>query len=214
MPEVKRSSAIALACAALLLGAGGGVAGTLALSPGESGPNTEAGITLPETVGGLRPEPEVVREVAGADNTAALEGAQTREEILAEAAAALSASRGGATAAAATYADDELEVLITIFAVADDSPRLWTAQETEAGPEYLKLATPMEWVEREGEAECLVRALRPLPAGSDAEEVEATVLHCQLRTPEVTVMLQPNGSLEPHEALGLLILAAAQTELD
>lgn len=216
MPASQHSTpTVLVAAVALVAGVAAGTVGTLIVTGSDdSGPNTDATITLPDTLGGMRLEEEVVHEVAGEDNAAALEGVADRERVLAEATEALSDSRDGATAVSARYADDDLMTQVTLLAVAQDSPRLWSIQDTESGPEVLQLATPMEWVVREAEAECLVRAVRVQPAGTDPAEVETTVVRCQQRNPEMTVVLEVNGQMEADLGLRLTLEAAAGVSLD
>jgi len=174
----------------VLVGAAGTVAALLALgwSAGSAAGGSAMTLTLPQTADGLRTETEVVTELRGGP----IEG---REEAFAETADLLSASRGGAAAAVQGYADEDLEVRVTVWAVADESPRLWASQEGEKVAELSGLATPWEWVERdaggEGEepVECVMRVINPTMAGSD-EEPEATVLECQLVTDGVTLLLE------------------------
>ncbi|WP_256840094.1 hypothetical protein [Ornithinimicrobium faecis] len=170
----------------LLVGLGWSADGSQASTSGE--------LVLPDTADGLRLQDVVMEEMSDrpADELLAQGRAETAE--------LLSASRGGAPAAAQTYADDELETRVTVWAVADESPSLWSAAESDALAESMRTKTPFEWVERGETAEdgstveCLLRATNPALQDSD-KETEAHVQECQLVTDGVTLILQ-GGNLD------------------
>lgn len=145
-------------------------------------------LTLPQTANGLRTEAAVAEELGGGPQ-------EERAEALAETAELLSQSRGGVPAAVQAYADEELLLRPTVWAVAEESPPLWTSQEGEATAKLLHITTPMEWVERADAAEdgsqteCLVRAINPIREGNEGEP-ETTITHCQLVVDDLTVILQ------------------------
>lgn len=188
------------------LAAGGGavigaaaVAAVLAgLGWGPSGGSGSAGgsVTLPDTVSGLRPEGDVVEELRG-------EPIEGRAEGLVETVELLSASRSGAAAAGQDYADDDLEERFTVWAVADESPALWSPQESEAFAELMALETPMEWVERDGDVECLVYPAQPVLRGRGGE-VEMRIRQCQLVQDGVTLVLTGMGDGTISRPAGIL----------
>lgn len=173
-----------------VVGAGVAVAMLLALgwSSGE-GTGSSAGdgisVTLPDTAGGLRPQVEVLKELGREEPGGRLVG-------LAETAELLSVSRGGAVASVRGYADDSWEEQYTVWAVADESPALWSPQGSEAFAEVAGLATPMEWVERDGDVECLVYPAMPV-LRDQGGEVELRIRHCQLVQDGVTLLLTGTG---------------------
>lgn len=176
----------AVLAVALLLGLG--------WSAGESQASTSGELVLPETADGLRLQHVVMEEMSGQPADERL------SEQLVETAGLLSTSRGGAPASAQAYADDDLESIVTVWAVAAESPSLWTSAESESLAESMQLKTPFEWVEK-GEAaedgslvECLMRVSNPVMRDSD-QETEALVQQCQLVTDGVTLTLQ-GGSLD------------------
>lgn len=173
-----------------ILGAGAAVAALLAIgwsAEGGTGGGQDATLTLPDTADGLRSEEAVVMELRG-------EAVPGREEALAETAELLGDSRGGLAADVQAYAAEDLDLRVTVWAVAQESSPLWSSQESEAMAELMNLASPMEWVERdgdveEGQVECLMRTLNPAPRDR-GDEVEAVVTECQLVTDGVTLVLQ------------------------
>lgn len=175
-----------------VVGAAAAVAVLLALgwSSADAADGVES-LTLPDTAAGLRTDTDVMTEARGAP----IEG---RQEAMDESAELLSQSRDGAAAGVQAYSDDDLEVRVTVWAVADESPRLWTSQDGEAMAELMGMAHPMQWVERdvsseeERDVECLMQARQPVIAGSDAE-VDAFPTECQLVTDGVTLILQGSG---------------------
>ncbi|WP_131106263.1 hypothetical protein [Ornithinimicrobium sufpigmenti] len=175
------------------LAAGGGVilgaVATIAVLYGLGwGPDDgldESTITLPETADGLRTETAVVEDLRG-------EPLAGREEALTETAELLSASRGGAATAVQAYASDDYDERFTVWAVADESPSLWSDQESEALAELMGLKTSMEWVERDGNVECLVEPAMPMLDGSD-RDVELRVGQCQLVQEGMTLVLTGMG---------------------
>lgn len=211
--QVKGRVWLAAGCA-LIVGVAVGAGGALALG-GDEGPDTGATLTLPGTLDGLRPEAEVVQEVAGSDNTAALEAAELRETVREEAAAKLSNAYGGAATSSSSYSDDGLETRIEVFAVAASTPAVWSAQDAESAPELLRLATPMEWVEAAGDAQCLVRTVLTYPEGTDPADIESYAVRCQVAQEDLTVILEPRGSqLPPERGLELVQLAADELGVD
>lgn len=177
----------AVLAVALLMGLGWSADGSEASTSGE--------LVLPETADGLRLQSVVMEEMSSQQVDDQL------SEQLVETAELLSASRGGAPATAQAYVDDGVETRVTIWAVAAESPSLWSAEESEALAERMKLKTPFEWVER-GEAaedgsqvECLLRVTNPAMQDSD-QETDAHVQECQLVTDGVTLILQGGGNLD------------------
>lgn len=161
--------------------------GADAVSAGQEPPGS---LTLPDAAGGLRPQAEVLGEPSE----------PLREQALEETAQLLSESRQGAAASVRAYADEHLETMVTVWAVAQESPPLWSPQEAELMAQVLGTVTPMEWVEREGEVECLVRPLTVAfegrggggteanPEGETAA-VEIVLDRCQLVDDGVTLLL-------------------------
>lgn len=199
----------AVAGCALVVGAAVGAGGAYAIGGGDSGPDAGATLTLPETLDDLRPESAVVAEVAGSDNTAALEAAELRETVHGEAAAKLSTAHGGSATTSAGYSDDGLETRVTVFAVAASSPALWSVQDAESAPEMLGMATTMEWVEADGDAQCLVRTTTAYPEGTDPADIESFAVRCQVVRDDLTVLLEPSGSqMTPDRGMALVRLAA------
>lgn len=177
-----RSSSWLAAGGGAVVGAAAAVGLLLALgwSGDSSAPDRTVG--LPETAGGLRTEAVVMPEER---RDALLQ----RQAALSETAELLSVSRGGAETAVQSYLADEFEEHFTIWAVADESPPLWSSQDGEAVAELQGTKTPMEWVERDGDVECLVRTVNPVLRDSDAE-VAYQVTHCQLVHDGVTLIFQ------------------------
>lgn len=176
----------AVLAVALLLGLG--------WSAGESQASTSGELVLPETADGLRLQHVVMEEMSGQPVDERL------SEELVETAGLLSASRGGAPATAQAYADDDLESFLKVWAVAAESPSLWTPEESEALAESMRIQTPFEWVEK-GEAaedgsqvECILRVMNPAMRDSD-HEAEVRARQCQLVTDGVTLILQ-GGNLD------------------
>lgn len=176
----------AVLAVALLVGMGWSADGSQGSASGE--------LVLPETADGLRLQSVVMEEMSSQP------AEETFSEQLVETAGLLSASRGGAPAAAQFYSDDDLETRVTVWAVAAESPSLWTSAESESLAESMQLKTPFEWVER-GEAaedgsqvECLMRVTNPVMRDSD-QETDAHVQQCQLVTDGVTLILQ-GGTLD------------------
>lgn len=151
--------------------------------PDDSGGGSIA--ALPDTAGGLRTETAVVTDLRGEP----LEG---RADMLEETAELLSASRGGAATATQAYADDNLDQRYTVWAVADGSSALWSPDESEAAAEVMMLETPMEWVERDGDVECLVQPVTLVRRDSGGE-VEVRVDRCQLVREGTTLLLVASG---------------------
>lgn len=203
---------LAAGCA-LIAGIALGAGGALALG-GDDGPDSGATVTLPEQLDGMRPEADVITEVIGSDNAGAVETVQNRQTVRDEATVTLSAAYGGATTASAAYSDDELETSVTVFAVAATSPGLWSSQDTESAPEILHLATPMEWVEVDGDAQCLTRPQTPYREGTDPADIESYVVRCQVSAEDHTVILEVQGSqMPPERGLELVQLAADEVEI-
>lgn len=194
------------------LAAGGGAvvgaaaAVALLLALGWSGDSSYSGsFSLPETAGGLSPEADVIPEER---RDALLE----RQAAVTDTAELLSTSRGGAPTAVRTYMDEELEERFTIWAVADESPSLWSSQDSELVAELQGMKTPMEWVERDGDVECLVRAINPARRDSDAEVVY-NVTHCQLVQDGVTLMFEGVSHDNVRRPAQVLREVAAHLEL-
>lgn len=173
-----------------LAAAGGAVAGAAAtvvalLGLGwtpDRAPDEEP-IVLPDTAGGLRTEAVVMEEARG-------EPIQGQQEALAETAELLSTSRGGAAAAVQSYLSEDLDERFTVWAVADGSPGLWSSQESETFAEVSGLASPMQWVERSGEVECLVEPADLSLALRGEGEVVPRILQCQLVHEGTTLLLE------------------------
>lgn len=222
VPRTRLWTTALAAVAGLVVGAGGAVAVGATRPPAPPAqsetsltdddattPGAEAGagatLTLPATIGGMRPEAEVV----AAFGERAVARAQDSQRVLDELADTLSAAHAGAGATSATYADDDLEMHIRVFAVAAPSPGLWSSQDAEALAEQLGLARPVEWVERDGDAECLVRQHSNLfRTGTDPADVEHQVILCQLVETDLTVLLEGPPSLTLEHALDLIREAA------
>ncbi|GAA1135646.1 hypothetical protein GCM10009583_01710 [Ornithinicoccus hortensis] len=204
---------LAAGCA-LIAGVALGAGGARALG-GDDGPDSSATVTLPEQLDGMRPEADVIAEVVGgSDNAGAQETVRKRQTVRDEATVTLSAAYGGATTAGAAYSDDELETSVTVFAVAATSPGLWSSQDTESAPEILNLATPMEWVEVDGDAQCLTRPQTPYREGTDPADIESYVVRCQVSAEDHTVILEVQGSqMPPERGLELVQLAADEVEI-
>lgn len=196
------------AIAGLVIGAGG----AYALGGSDAGPDTDATLTLPEELDDLRVTSVVIAETT--DNESALEAAATRDQILEEVTATLSAAHDGAATTSRSYADDELDTRVTVFAVAAPLPGLWSSQDVEGTAELLGTATPNEWVEAEGDAQCLVFPKVQMRAGTDPDEVEPLVKQCQVVRDGVTVILQPNGQLAVDRGLELVTRAADELVVD
>lgn len=187
-----RSRTWLAAGAGFVVGAGAAVALLLGLgwSPhgAQDGSQDEEPITLPETAAGLRVEAVVVEELRG-------EPIAGRQEALEETAELLAASRDGAASAVQAYADDDLDERVTIWVVADESPGLWSDQESEALAELLGLAAPMEWLERDDDVECLAQPAEVMVRDG---EVEPRLTHCQLVQEGMTLILTGPG----HDTVG------------
>lgn len=165
-----------------VVGAAAAVAVLVALGwSGESASGADT-LTLPETAAGLRLQTIVEEEVRGE----AIEG---QVQALAETAELLSMSRGEAATDVQVYSDDEFEERVTIWVVADESPALWSSRDSDAMAELMVLETPMEWVERDGEVECLVEPIQLVRRDSGGE-VETRVSRCQLVQDGVTLLLE------------------------
>lgn len=192
-----------------LAAAGGAVAGaavTVAVILGlgwtpDRAPDDEP-ITLPDTVVGLRTEAVVMEEARG-------EPFPGRQEALLETVELLSASRGGAAAAVQSYLDEDLDERFTVWAVADESPGLWSSQDSEIFAEASGLASPTEWVERDGEVECLVRPWDASYVRQGMGEVVPRVVQCQLAHEGMTLLLEaPNQDTVSRPASVLQDIAA------
>lgn len=170
---------------------------------GDSG-SADGSVTLPDTVSGLRLESDVVEELRG-------EPIEGRSEGLVETAELLSVSRDGAATAVQDYADDDLEERFTVWAVADGSPALWSPQESEAFAELMGLETPTEWVERDGDVECLVSPAAPMLRDRGGE-VEMRIRQCQLVQDGVTLMLTGMGDGTISRPAGILRDIAGQLD--
>lgn len=177
------------------------------LSPGEgSGPES---LTLPDTLDGMRTEQAVLEE---ADRWEPL-----REEITAEVVEHLSEAYDGAAATGQGYLSDDMELMAQVYAVAGETPGLWSAQDSEAAAELIGLAAPQQWVEQDGAVECLVRPQDPslprAPEGGEEVDIEPRVMHCQLVEDGVTLLLLPGfGMQEVGPSADLLREAAANLE--
>lgn len=209
--QVKSRRWLTAGCA-LIVGVALGVGGSMAFGgDGEAGvaADTGATVTLPDTLDGLRPEAEVVAEVITSDNPASQEAAELREKVRDEVLAKLSSAYGDAATGRASYADDGLEVRVDLYVVAASSPALWSSQDAESAPELLNLATPMEWVEADGNAQCLVRTINPSMAGTDPADTESFAQRCQAVQEGVTVILESHGTeLTAERGLELVQQAA------
>lgn len=194
------------ALAGLVMGAGG----AYALVGSDAGPDTDATLTLPETLDGMRVESVAIAEAS--DNERAQESARQREEILEELTTNLSTVHDGAAATGRYYADEELSTFVSVFAVAAPLPGLWSFQDSESSAKLQGMATPREWVEAEGDAQCLVFPKRQQLAGTDPAETEPLASRCQVVRDGVTVILQPTGQQLPAER-GLELVQVAADEL-
>lgn len=92
---------------------------------------------------------------------------------------------------------------VTVWAVAAESPGLWSPQESEATAELLRLGMPMELVERDGEVECLVRPDTPVREGEDLDDVVLRVDQCQLVDGDVTLLVRGTG-MDLDQGVGIL----------
>lgn len=189
-----------------LLGGADAASSSEAGSDADAGPDADAKLTLPEELDGLRVESVVIADTI--DNEAAQQSAGKREEIREEVTASLSVAHDGAATTSQSYADEELKTRVTVYAVAAPLPGLWSSEDAEGVPELLGMATPTEWVETAGGAQCLVAPKEFLMAGTDPEEVEVLASQCQVVRDGVTVILEPSGQLNADRSLELVQIAA------
>ncbi|MGC5629325.1 hypothetical protein ACPYO6_13910 [Georgenia sp. Z1344] len=197
----------------LLVGAALGVGGTLAVTGGLLSSEPD-GVTLPATLGGMRPHSEVAADQDGPAEFAAL-----REEAVAEVADGLSAAHDGAAAAGQVYMSDDLAETVTVYAVAAEAPGLWSSEDSLAAAETMGIATPMAWVETDGEAQCLVRQREFGPLLQEGEtpsrDVENVVVSmCQEVRDGVTVLVEAHGEVPLPRGLELVREAADQVQVD
>ena len=198
------------------LGIGGLVAFTSLAAPSESESSVvddslsgsdgdPATITLPTEVAGLKRFSDVV-EPRPMD--------ELREQVLLETAELLGQSRGGAATGVEHYINDDMDMQATVWVVADESPALWSDQEAPSAPKYMNLATPMEWVERIGEVECLIQPITPVIYDEDVEdpEVETRIDSCQLVSEGHTLHLRGNDVSQSQAADILRQVASTLTD--
>lgn len=195
----------------VLVGAALGTGATLAATGGlfDSEP---AELALPETLDDLR-DLQTVQTDHGADAAAV----EARGEVLVDLEERLSAAYDGAATAARTYGSDDLETIVTVYAVAAESPGLWSPQDSDALAELLGFASPQAWVVTDDDAECLVRPADPSGLRSDdsppTRDVEALITLCQLTTDGLTVRVQGDSSVTPERGLELVREAAEVVEV-
>lgn len=105
-----------------------------------------------------------------------------------QAAEKLSSAHDGAAVTSQAYTDEELSRSFTLFSIAATAPGLWSAQDSEASAEQLRLALPPERVVAEAGAQCLVRPAANHSDSTGPTRPAETVIECQARGNGATVL--------------------------
>lgn len=155
---------------------------------------------LPDSAGDLRLFAVECAERPEDDQQVCLDNAEAERPLLDAAADNLSEAHAGADAVAETYVSADFEQIVRVYAVADSTTRLWSA-ESDASAERASLAHPMEWVEEADGVQCIVRTLTTVPEGETWTEDNAIPTYCQATDEGRTVILRPAPNSAVTDAL-------------
>lgn len=140
---------------------------------------------LPDAVGDYLSLAAVCAE-APTDPATCTEQADEQQVVLDAAAATLSEAYGGAGATAMRYSTADYGSGFAVYAVAAESPALWTPTDTSEWEEYAQFQSP-DKIMVDGDVQCQVRNSALAEVGEDVNEDALQVGVCQATTEDLTV---------------------------